>query len=69
MNIINKIVFGFVLLFIAISCNAEKSQSGKPNVIIIYTDDQGAIDLNSYGATDLVTPNMDKIVNSGVKFT
>ena len=41
----------------------------KPNVIIIYTDDQGSVDLNSYGATDLVTPNMDALVESGVRFT
>ena len=41
----------------------------KPNVLIIYTDDQGSIDLNSYGSEDLVTPNMDQIVNNGVKFT
>ncbi len=41
----------------------------QPNVIIIYTDDQGTMDMNSYGATDLVTPNMDRIVNSGIKFT
>lgn len=65
----NKLLMGLVLISLVVSCNAEKSQSGKPNVIIIYTDDQGAVDLNSFGATDLVTPNMDKIVNSGVKFT
>ncbi|NOU61288.1 sulfatase family protein [Marinifilum caeruleilacunae] len=41
----------------------------KPNVVIIYTDDQGSRDLQSYGATDLITPNMDKIVNGGVRFT
>ena len=41
----------------------------KPNVIIIYADDQGAIDLNCFGAKDLVTPNIDKLVNSGIKFT
>ncbi len=51
--------------------SAEKQDisKDKPNVIIIYTDDQGAIDLNCYGASDLVTPNMDKLVNSGIKFT
>ncbi|MEM9158119.1 MAG: sulfatase-like hydrolase/transferase [Verrucomicrobiota bacterium] len=40
-----------------------------PNVIVIYTDDQGTLDLNSYGSDDLVTPHMDSIVASGVKFT
>lgn len=41
----------------------------RPNVIVIYTDDQGAIDLNVYGATDLVTPHMDGLVRRGVRFT
>ncbi|MCG6187848.1 sulfatase-like hydrolase/transferase, partial [Maribellus maritimus] len=48
---------------------AETETSSKPNVILIYTDDQGAIDLNCFGATDLLTPNMDKLVKSGIKFT
>lgn len=41
----------------------------KPNVIIIYTDDQGTLDLNIYGAKDLFTPNMDKLAMKGVRFT
>ncbi len=41
----------------------------KPNVIIIFTDDQGSIDLNCYGAKDLVTPHMDGLAKRGVKFT
>ncbi len=48
-------------------CTAQNSE--KPNVIVILTDDQGSIDLNCYGANDLLTPNMDKIINSGIKFT
>ena len=39
------------------------------SVLSFYTDDQGAIDLNCFGANDLVTPNMDKLVKSGIKFT
>ncbi|WP_020533121.1 sulfatase-like hydrolase/transferase [Flexithrix dorotheae] len=45
------------------------SQDNPPNVIIIYTDDQGSIDVNCYGAKDLHTPNMDKIAQTGVRFT
>lgn len=40
-----------------------------PNVIIIYTDDQGSIDVNAYGAKDLYTPNMDLLAETGVRFT
>ena len=41
----------------------------KPNVIIIFTDDQGAVDMNAYGSEDLVTPNMDRLAMQGVRFT
>lgn len=41
----------------------------KPNVIIIYSDDQGSIDTNAFGATDLATPNLDDLARRGVRFT
>ena len=48
-----------LLCLASISHAAER----KPNVIIIYTDDQGSVDLNCYGSKDLATPNMDKLAN------
>lgn len=41
----------------------------RPNVIIIYTDDQGAIDAGCYGAKDIPTPNIDALAGRGVRFT
>ncbi|MBN1125721.1 MAG: sulfatase-like hydrolase/transferase [Sedimentisphaerales bacterium] len=41
----------------------------RPNVILIYTDDQGSIDLNCYGAKDLYTPNLDRLAEQGLRFT
>lgn len=69
MYLSRRIVFYFLICLTAISCSTPKSKNTKPNVIIIYADDQGAIDLNSFGAKDLVTPNMDNLVESGIKFT
>jgi arylsulfatase A-like enzyme len=40
-----------------------------PNVVFILTDDQGSVDMNCYGATDLITPNMDRLAAEGVRFT
>lgn len=40
-----------------------------PNVIIIYTDDQGSLDANCYGSEDLFTPNIDRLAASGLRFT
>jgi arylsulfatase A-like enzyme len=56
------------LAFFLLICALVQAQQ-KPNVIVIYTDDQGSVDLNCYGSTDLVTPNMDAIARSGVRFT
>jgi arylsulfatase A len=41
----------------------------RPNVVVIMTDDQGTLDLNSYGAKDLFTPNFDRMAEKGVRFT
>jgi arylsulfatase A len=41
----------------------------QPNVIVIFTDDQGTVDMNIYGAKDLATPHMDSLGRRGVRFT
>jgi arylsulfatase A len=43
--------------------------SGRPNVVFLLTDDQGTVDMNCYGATDLFTPHMDALATTGVRFT
>ncbi len=41
----------------------------KPNVVLIFTDDQGSIDVNCYGAKDLYTANLDRLAAEGTRFT
>src|SRR5689334_10924930 len=41
----------------------------RPNVIVILSDDQGAVDAGCYGAKDLLTPNLDALAARGVRFT
>jgi len=41
----------------------------KPNVVLIFSDDQGTVDVNCYGTKDLHTPNMDALAKRGVRFT
>ncbi|MEM9016135.1 MAG: sulfatase-like hydrolase/transferase [Verrucomicrobiota bacterium] len=45
------------------------SLAAPPNVVIIYTDDQGTVDANCYGSTDLATPAIDRLAETGVRFT
>ena len=41
----------------------------KPNLIIILIDDQGYYDLGCYGATEVDTPNIDRMAAEGIRFT
>lgn len=59
---------GYIVALSLLAC-VLKLSARKPNVIIIFTDDQGTVDMNCYGAKDLVTPNMDGIAKRGVRFT
>ncbi|WP_405575592.1 arylsulfatase [Winogradskyella sp. Asnod2-B02-A] len=55
------------LTFIATACAQE---SNKPNIIVIYTDDQGYGDVSTLNKdAKFKTPNMDRLVNEGIAFT
>ncbi|MBL9200066.1 MAG: sulfatase [Opitutaceae bacterium] len=41
----------------------------KPNVIVIFTDDQGWGDLGCYGSPNLDTPHIDRLAAEGMRFT
>ena len=63
-----KIIFLTLVSLFSIYTSHVKAQK-KPNVIIIYTDDQATLDVNILGAKDLVTPHMDQLMLSGTTFT
>ena len=49
---------------------AEPADStGPPNIVLVFTDDQGYADLRCFGARDLQTPNLDRMAAEGTRFT
>jgi len=40
-----------------------------PNIVIIFTDDQGYADVGVFGARGFKTPNLDRMAREGCKFT
>src|SRR5688500_3473827 len=53
----------------AASSGILSSQSARrPNFIVIVTDDQGIGDVGCYGHREVLTPNLDRLAASGVRF-
>lgn len=58
------------LCTLVLGCFTSSAQAQKPpNVIVILSDDQGSIDMGAYGVQDLLTPNLDRLAASGLRFT
>ncbi|MDE5416739.1 arylsulfatase [Labilibaculum sp. DW002] len=68
-----KLLLPVIIIGLLVACQSGNKQKAatekKPNIVIIYLDDLGYGDLSSYGATELVTPNIDALANGGVRFT
>jgi len=51
-----------------ISCG-RKVNNQLPNIVIIFTDDQGYADVGCFGAKGFETPNLDQLADEGKKLT
>ena len=41
----------------------------RPNIIILYADDLGYGDVSCYGASQIETPNIDRLADNGQRWT
>ncbi|MGE9296203.1 MAG: sulfatase-like hydrolase/transferase, partial [Puniceicoccales bacterium] len=64
-----RIIFSATTLCVAIALNAETSNASRPNVVLIFTDDQGYGDLGCYGHDTIQTPNIDRLAQEGLRLT
>jgi arylsulfatase A len=65
-------LFLYLLLFLfsfSEETPANTTNSSLPNIVFIFADDLGYGDLGCFGATDITTPNIDRIAAEGIKFT
>ena len=65
--------FIFTFLFLITSCHQEQkkdnSTATRPNIIYILADDLGYGELGCYGQEKIETPNIDKLAETGMRFT
>ena len=57
-----------ILFSLLLAFSVANAKTENPNIIIIYVDDLGYGDLSCYGATAVLTPNVDKLAEEGVLF-
>lgn len=61
-----------IFLLSVSSCSPTAHSTGQkrpPNVIVIFTDDQGYADVGCFGAKGFETPNLDRMAREGARFT
>ena len=66
------VIWGLISLSSSVLlANTTKSQSGSDsvNVLLIFVDDLGAMDIGAYGSDFYETPNIDNLAKSSVMFT
>lgn len=56
-------------MFLGVLGLAEAEPVKKPNIILIFTDDQGYGDLGCFGSKTIQTPNIDSLAKRGRLFT
>jgi arylsulfatase len=63
------IAAGALGLFAATGNPAHAQTGQPPNIVLIFTDDQGYGDLGCFGATRFKTPRLDQLAREGMRFT
>ncbi len=61
--------FLFAAALVAATATAVRATERKPNIVLIYADDLGYGDVSCYGATEVRTPNVDRLAKEGLQFT
>ncbi|MDD4756656.1 MAG: sulfatase-like hydrolase/transferase, partial [Prolixibacteraceae bacterium] len=61
-----KVILYLLFLPVVFSCRSTDRDINKPNIILIMADDMGYECLGCNGSTEYLTPNLDKLANTGI---
>lgn len=59
----------WLLLLSCLFASTKVAYAKRPNVLIIYADDQGSVDLGCFANNELQTPHLDALAVQGLKLT
>jgi arylsulfatase A len=65
----NRAIIVIAAMVSFMGCGIAAVANDKPNIIVIFNDDQGYQDLGCFGSPDIKTPRIDQMAAEGMKFT
>ncbi len=63
------VLLGAICVFTINLKTVQAASTDRPNIVLIYADDLGYGDISCNGATEVSTPNVDRIAKEGLNFT
>lgn len=58
-----------IALLIPAACQCHGQTPDRPNIVLLFADDQGYGDVGCFGAKNFKTPNLDRLAGAGTRFT
>ena len=58
----------FCVVLLCSFCSLAHAAERRPNMVVFLSDDHGQLDSTPYGATDVRTPNMQRLADNGMTF-
>ncbi|MFC2122015.1 sulfatase-like hydrolase/transferase, partial [Bacteroidota bacterium] len=68
-QLLNSIGLGTALVLSGCSGKIKQKKDEVPNILFLFTDDQRFNTISSLGNDEILTPNIDRLVQSGLSFT